>query len=259
MVDNRRMNASLLRAFLPSTLRALVVAAVALACIPADAAKPPAPGSLREQFPEGSIDSADRADAALAATSGVRARIEKEYRDDARECAKAFLVNDCLDKARELQRARLADVGGVELEANRMKRRDKADRLEADRARRDAERKTNASTDDAQRARNRQTFDERQAQAAREAAARGRKDQRPASAHKPAIRVPPAPNTATNTAQREKNAAAYATKVQEAEAHKKDVARRLASKAADRKRRADEKAAKDAKNAVAAAGPQPLR
>jgi len=203
-------------------------------------------GSLRAQFPTASIDSVERADAALAATAGAKGKVEKDYKSDAQGCAKTFLVNDCLDRARELQRKRLDEITAVELEANRFKRKDRADRTEADRARREAERTGNQKTDDAQRARNRENFDSKQAQAKRDEAAKTKSTQD----RKPAAKRTPPPVPGNDAAQRAKNAAAHASKVGEAKTHRTEIDRRVAAKAADRKRRAEEKAAKDAKTAV---------
>ena len=127
---------------------------------------------LRQQFPVGSIDSVPRADAALGATAGAKARVEKDYKATARDCMKTILVNDCLDRARLLQQKRLADIDAVELEANRYKRRDHADKLDADRSQREAERQARAPADADQREKNRKTFDDKQGQAARDVADR---------------------------------------------------------------------------------------
>lgn len=220
-----------------------------------------APGVLRDRFPPGSIDSETRAEAALAETAGAKARIEHAYRVEATECAKRVLVNACLDDARLLQRRRLADVDAVELEANRFKRKDRADRMDAERARRDAEREANRPADDASRARSRAAFAERQAQAAREAADRARSDasrtakSRSAATGSPGARaVPrgPAPAHEVSAETRARNADDHAKKLVEAEAHRKDIERRVAAKTADRARRDADKAAKDARDAAKA-------
>ena len=227
---------------------ACVVAALASVFSTATAAQPgPELGSLRAQFPAMSIDSVERADAALSATTGAKGKVEKDYKSDAQGCAKTFLVNDCLDRARELQRKRLDEISSVELEANRFKRKDRADRTEADRARREAERAANQKSDDAQRARNRENFAGKQAQAKRDDAAKSKS----AENRKPVPkRVPsPAPGN-DDAAQRAKNAANFASKASDAKAHKAEIARRVAANTADRKRRAEEKAAKDAKAAT---------
>ena len=210
----------------------------------AAAAQGPELGSLRAQFPPSSIDSVERADAALGATAGAKGRVENEYKSDARGCMKTFMVNDCLDQARTLQRKRLTEIESVELEANRYKRKDRADRTEADRARREAERTGNQKADADLRARNRTNFDSKKAQAQRDDAAKteSAKNRKP-TAKRTAPVVP-----ATDAALRAKNAADHASKVGEAKTHQVEIKRRLAAKAAERKRRAEEKAVKDAKN-----------
>jgi|GEM_PF-1852905 len=244
------------RPVFPRVRRAIAGVALAVLCFAeAEAQTADAVDALRTQFPVGSIDSVSRADAALGATSGAKARVEKDYKTTARNCLKTILVNDCLDAASALQRKRLADIDAVELEANRYKRRDRADHVEADRAQREAERRANAQADADLRARNRKSFEDKQAQAARDAAERAKADVKHANAtpHKPAVKV--APPTAAEIAARQhaKNAADYTAKVAEAKEHEEAIQRRLASKAADRKRRADEKAAKEAKEAASQA------
>ena len=104
----------------------------------------------------------------------------------------------------------------------------------------------------------RKAYDDRQAEAARAAADRARSgDQRSQAAANPSRRPvvklgSPTPTTIT-AAERQKNAADFASHQKAAEDHQKQIDRRLVEKAADRKRRADVKAAKDAKAAAAAA------
>ena len=213
----------------------------------ATAAQPgPELGSLRAQFPASSIESVQRADAALAATAGAKGKVQQDYKSDAQGCAKTFLVNDCLDRARELQRKRLDEISSVELEANRFKRKDHAERTGADRARREGERAANQKTDDAQRARSREKFAGKQAQARRDDAAKIKS----ADSRKPTAKRTGPPPPASDAAQRAKNAANYASKASEARTHQAEIARRVAANTADRKRRAEEKAAKDAKAPV---------
>ena len=247
MPDNRAM-----RFF----VRAVLMGAALVPAV-AGAQSAPEPGSLRERYPAASIDSAERADAALAETGGAKAHVQLEYRNRARDCMATFAVNACLDSARALQRKRLADIDAVELEANRFKRRDKADRLDADRQKREADRAANAAADGDLRARNRKAFEDRQAEAARAATDRQRKDARvagtPSKPHRSAVKVAPPADTDVNRAVREKNAAQHATKLVEARAHQAEIERRVAAKTAERKRHADERAAKEARAAAAAA------
>ena len=252
MPGRRAMRPSILRpSRAPSCWLALLVVTVALG---AKAQEKPDAGSLREKYPVSSIDSAGRADAALAETNGAKAHIQLEYRNQARDCARTFAVNTCLEQARALQRKRLADIEGVELEANRFKRRDQADRIEAGRAKREAERAANAPADSDLRARNRRAFDERQSQVARETAARKGREagtaDSPKGPRKSAIKAPPPADSAANMAMREKIAIQHASKLKEAAAHQDEIDRRVAVKTAERKRHADERAAKDAKAAA---------
>lgn len=244
MLDNRAMTASSNR--VRSILSACAFLASTVWCSLAIAAgSGPELGSLRARFPATTIDTVERADAALAATAGAKGQVEKDYRSDAQGCAKAFLVNDCLDRARELRKKRLDEITSVEVEADRFKRKDRSARTEADRARREAERTANQKTDDAQRARSRESFDGKQVQAQRDEAAKANATQ----SRKPSPKRAPPP-AADDAAKRSKNAAGYTNKVSEAKAHEAEIARRVAANTADRKRRAEEKAAKAAKVAV---------
>ena len=245
MPDNRAMPLSLRRAsFVLCTV--LLSASAVAQTQPASVA-----GSLRERFPAASIDSVERADAALEATAGAKGRVELEYRTQARECTGRFLVNACVDTARETQRKRLADIDAVELEANRYKRRDKADRAEADRVRREAERSAGAAADAEMRARNRTAYEARQADAARKTADAAKDAKTRARNGRPAIATRSTTPAGPDAEQRRKNAEAQAQKVGEAAAHRQDIDRRIAAKSAERKRRQDEKKAKDAKTAAA--------
>ncbi len=236
--------------------RAIVLASSVGVCVGvafAETETAPIPGSLRELFPPSSIQSTERADAALASTSGAKARVEKQFKVEARDC-NGFLVNRCLDEARQRQRERLGEIDAVELEANRYKRRDKADRIEAERARRETEREAGADADRAQRARNQKAFDDKQVQRQRDAALQARsKAVRAAPSPHPAIRTVKPATAELQARQRAKNVADHDIKVREAATHEKDIERRLVAKTADRKRRDDEKKAREAKAAATAA------
>lgn len=213
---------------------------------------------LRDRFPASSITSSEKADAALAATSGAKQRVEKEYKDTARECMKKFMVNDCLEEARTLRHDRLADIDAIQVEANRFKRRDKADRIEAERARRESDRGANAAADADLRAKNRRSHDDKQEQARREAADRARVDAaktgRTPGARTPSIKKPQAGSPEANAANRARNAAEQAAKVRDATAHREELARRHAGKEADRARRAQQQARKEAERKATQTG-----
>lgn len=234
MLDNRAM--SLLH-------RALCMFIVASAIVagwapPASAQGAPSTGSSwRDRYPPASLDTTAKADAALAAARQERANVERDYRSTTRDCMDRFLVNDCLNSARDLQRRRLADVDAVEVEANRFKRRERADRKDAEHRRREAERV------------------ESEAARGRDAASRtplplaeDRASSRTRSSKKP--ERPKGPG-GPGAAQRAKNVAAYDEKVKEAAEHRKKLDERRVEREKDRARRAAERAAKNAPSAKA--------
>ncbi len=233
----------------------LVVSSAVAGAAPPD---PAAIDALHDRFAAGSIDSVDRADAAVAATAGAKTTVEKDYKDTARGCLKTVLVNQCIDRARDVRRRRLADIAAVELEADRFKRRDRSDRLESDRKQRDAERSAKAPIDDAQRARSREAYDKRQTQAAHDAVDRDAAAARRSAAgpRKPPARKKPTEAEASADV-REKNARAYEAKQREAVEHQAVIEHRLATKAADKQRRDAAKAAKEAKEAKPAPAAAP--
>jgi hypothetical protein len=230
--------------------RTIGCAAWALALSTAAHAQTPAspPDDLRTRFPASSIDSVQKADEALAATSGAKERIDKAYKATAKACFGKVLVNNCLDAARDDRRHQVADIDAIELEANRFKRAEHQRQVDADRARRDAEREAKAPADAEERARNRTTYDQKQADLAKSAAEKAQSDAN-RKTRKPSAAGAKAPST---TEERAKNAASFQHKQQEAVEHQKDLDRRLVEKEADRKRRAEVKAAKDAKDKAAA-------
>lgn len=195
---------------------------------------------FRDRYPLSSLDSIPKADAALAAAKSERNRVEREYRTTARSCMDRFLVNDCLNAARESQRKRLSDVEAVEVDANRFKRKDRGDKSEADLAKREAERAANEKADADLRARNKSTYDSRQDNARRDAEkAGGRTPQSPKKA-------PVEQDAQAAAVQRAKNVDTHTQKIEAAAEHREDLERRRAEKVAERKRRAVEKASKAA-------------
>jgi colicin import membrane protein len=237
-----------------SSLRAIRWGACALALVIASASRAQAPvppsastDELRNRFPPSSIDSVQKADDALAATSGTKVKIDKEYRAEARACMSKVLVNDCLDTVRLERRNRMADIDAIELEANRFKRAEHQRQVDSDRTQREAARQANAPVDADQRARNRQAYEDKQASAAKSAADKDRSN----ATRTPKKTIVHGNAPAQTGEQRAQNAASFDRKKQEAVAHNKDIDRRLVEKEADRKRRADAKAAKDAKQKAA--------
>lgn len=207
------------------------------------------PDNFRERFPPSSIDSNEKADAALVATSGAKQRAESDYKAAARECLKKFTTNDCIEQARTLRHDRLSEIDAVQVEANRFRRRDKADRIEAERARREADRSANAQADTDLHARNSKKFDDRSEQAKREASERARADAsragRPAAPHRALVKVPKPGSREANAEQRAKNATGQAAKIRDAAVHRDQLARRHAQKETERARRAKQKEKKE--------------
>ena len=210
--------------------------------------------SLRDRFPSSSIDSVQKADGALRETTAAKPRVENAFKASARACLTKVLVNSCLDDARTKRRNRMNDIDAIEIEANRYKRADRAQRLDAQRAARDAEREAKAPADEAARKENRKAYESRQSDAARAAAERARPTDRakPSSNARPPKVAPPS-DAVVHAAQRAKNAADYAKKRKDADVHQAEIQHRLVEKAADDQRRADAKAVKDAKDARTAA------
>ncbi len=89
----------------------------------------------------GPVRSVEQADAQLAQVAKERAAAESEYAASEQVCYAKFFVNNCLDKAKELRRARLAELRTLEIDANYFKRKhdvELRDRELEDRNQRDA-------------------------------------------------------------------------------------------------------------------------
>ena len=90
---------------------------------------------IAARYPHGSIDSTERASAALDDAARTRLQVEAQLKHDESVCAPVFLTNRCLDQARERHREALAQLKSIEIEANTTKRRariDQRDRVLAD-------------------------------------------------------------------------------------------------------------------------------
>ncbi len=251
IVDNHAMSA-----FIRTVCRTgLACLAWFLASTFAVVAMAAGPDNFRERFPPSSITSNEKADAALAVTSGAKQRAEKDYKAAAHECQKKFAVNDCIEQARTLRHDRLSEIDAVEVEANRFRRRDKADRIEAERAKREADRSANAKTDADVRARNSKNFEDRSAQAKRDSSERARSEAaragRPTATHRPLVKVPKPGSPEANAEQRAKNATGQADKIRDAAVHRDQLARRHAQKETERARRAKQQAKKETESLAA--------
>lgn len=117
----------------------LVSACALLTAEPVDVA--PAPSGLQLIYPSGSITTVQRANDALRDAAASRLTIEQTYRDAQFACNKKFFVSDCIDAAKERHRIARAETRAVEVEADFVKRRDRAEQRDksiAERAAQDA-------------------------------------------------------------------------------------------------------------------------
>jgi colicin import membrane protein len=90
---------------------------------------------VKPQLPEAVAPpshSVAEAEARLAKAAADRARTEAAFAADERQCYTRFLVNDCLDKAREKRREGLSGLRAIEVESQRFIRQARVD--ERDRA-----------------------------------------------------------------------------------------------------------------------------
>jgi hypothetical protein len=241
----------------------LVVCAVLLAGA-ATAADAPPEAPLRATFPAGSIDSMDRADAALAAASERRTLMDDEYLKSERACYKKFFANACIDNINIVKRIRKSDIDAVELEANRYKRAAHDAENKADKARKDAEKAANAAQDAATREQNRIAFEQKQADAARHATENQEKTLHEASnasayqgkvtSNAQTVAKDQSKNAVAMTNQ-EKDEAAQKQREADAESKRQSLAKHRAEKAADRKRHADDASRAESSAATSSVNP----
>jgi hypothetical protein len=215
------------------------------------AAGSPALLPLRDSFPPGSIDSADRADQALAAVDARRALMQSDYIESERECYRKFLANACIDELKAERRIQEADFDSVALEANRFKR-NLADQHNKDqKAQKAADAKANAAQEASQRSQNRLGYEQKQLSADQklsDKATRSGQDAGNAAAYSSKV---------ANNAQQQKDRASkdlqasqrtdqaeadQKKKEQDAASRRDSLARHRADKAADRAKRAAEAA-----------------
>lgn len=252
---------------------ALIVASVGLASAcsvfyPA-AAKVDAPlpaSGMRLDWPYGSIVTVEQAAQALKEATVRREKIEQDYVRAQGVCFDQFFMTACNDRGKERRRIALAEVRAVEVEANYINRRDRADQrdksLEARTAQEQAEapqrlqdtlaREKAAAAKATDRAANAvKAQDAQQREVAVDPLARQRAFDAKAAQQKASEQA--------GQAQRAANVTAFDKKQVDAAAHQKQVAERKAKKLADQQAKAaalkavNEKAAADAAAAAAAA------
>ncbi|TWI47763.1 hypothetical protein IP92_02825 [Pseudoduganella flava] len=96
---------------------------------------------LPARVPNPAITTVEQADAKLADVKRERDAAEADYAAAEQVCYAKFFVNNCLDKAKETRRARLAELRKLEIDANYFKRKNSVevrDRELEERAQRDA-------------------------------------------------------------------------------------------------------------------------
>src|SRR5271170_4900144 len=139
-------------AVLARTLVALAAIAFAHNAAGADAT------SFQSRYPAGSINSIEKADAALSAATAAREQVEKNYLAGQSICMHKFFTASCLSKVDEDHRRKVADVHAVEIQANRYKRENHQADVDAQRAKDAQKRDADADSDAAAREHNRVVF-----------------------------------------------------------------------------------------------------
>ncbi len=82
---------------------------------------------LQKRFPPQSIDTASRANSALAEVLPARATVQERAAQDESACYQRFLVSSCLAEVKERRRTALTVIRRIEVEAQALLRREKAD------------------------------------------------------------------------------------------------------------------------------------
>ena len=109
----------------------LLLAALLTGCV---AVKPQLPDAVAPPS-----QSVAQAEARLARAATDRARAEAVFAVDEQQCYTKFLVNNCLDKARETRRQALSSLRAIEIEADRFIRQAKVDERDRELARAEAQ------------------------------------------------------------------------------------------------------------------------
>lgn len=209
------------------------------------------------RYPQGSIDSVETADAALADVKREREEVEAHALDAEYACYSKFFSSPCVSKVKEQRRADLERLKPIEVEANAFKRRDvveKRDRvLDEQRAREERE--------SPERAERERINTEKAAKKAADVATRQAAPENPPKGRKPA--TPRSGSDAPRTdgrdriaehearmekaraedeakaAERERNIAAYQRKQEEALERQRNVAEKKAKRAQEDKEKQD--------------------
>lgn len=98
--------------------------------------------TLRERYPDDSIQSTETARQALAEVKQMRAEIDARFEKDRRACFPKFFTNICLNKVKDRQREDLAALRPIEIQANAFNRKQRVverDKRLAEKAAKDAQ------------------------------------------------------------------------------------------------------------------------
>ncbi len=178
---------------------------------------------------QATIGSVEQADTLLAQVAKDRAAVEAEFAESEQVCYTKFFVNNCLDKAKDKRRERLAELRAIEIDANYFKRKsavEQRDRELTDRNQRDA-------AEDAKRAAN-------------PPAPRVTPEEKP---RPQPIKTLPAQRQAEHAAREQQRAARDAAEASERAKKVEDYNRKQAEAAERQKRVAEKKAEREAKRA----------
>lgn len=210
------------------------------------------------EYPSGSIVTLASAEQALLDAAARRAEIEAQYKRDESPCYARFFVTRCVDAGKDRRRKAVAEVRAVEVEADYIKRRDRADQRDKAQAERVAQ--------DIAEAPQRQKETQEHEKAAADKAAQKAADQATAAAsEKRQAGIDPLArqrghDIKVNQAQmaepvdqgkRAANVAAFGKKQSDAAAAQKNVTESKARKAAEAKAAAERAAANLAAEAAA--------
>ncbi|MDB5841688.1 MAG: hypothetical protein JWQ23_3640 [Herminiimonas sp.] len=269
------------RAGFSTCLRSGLLAAALAGANPVWAQAPephPPQGAVRElaaRYPAGSIKSLAAADEALKSVDREREQVAVRFAQAEQACFPKFFASFCLDDAKEQRRADMAHLRSIEVEADAVKRRLRADErdkvLETQRAADEADAPRRQKEEEAARqAASKKADDRAKKQAAEEADAprrlqqqkdaeaahAKRLDQREQSSRRPAgpggAAVPDKRAEAhqekierakaaeeADAAKRARNVANYQEKVEAAEARQRKVAARKAERELERAQKAE--------------------
>lgn len=199
---------------------------------------------LSQRYPAGSIKSDEAAQKALDEARQDRQAASVRYVVDQRACYRKFLVNSCLEEAKERKRLADKNIKQVEVEANTYQRQATVD----ERDRTLAEQRVSDEQDAARRLEEQKQKEADSARKVQESNAKNREVQQridqnkdvPADyrirEHEAKMRQQQAEDAA-NAPERAANAAAREQRIKDAEAHRLEVERKKADNERERKAR----------------------